>query len=238
MIKYNGEVKLLYATPLVLISNAIHYSHANWDKSDSNGDIIGEGDFNLIKRVGFKYKHESVLEHSLLSFHITCSRAMLQELARHRLQSMTVKSTRYTLKELLRIDYNEIWKDEVLEQFLIFVPSTALHNANMQQLRFMYHAYHKGYVRINDVLKYALPEAYKTSLQLTLNLRSLLNLLRLRLSKDALWEFRLIAKMMLYSLPDDYKELVLTDETIRKNYEQIEEQLNDIDNEKQEASCN
>lgn len=61
----------------------------------------GEKDKELIERVGNKNKHSSTLEHIVYSFEIDgISRACLQELARHRMASLSVKSSRYTLKEL------------------------------------------------------------------------------------------------------------------------------------------
>jgi thymidylate synthase (FAD) len=235
------SAKLTYITPLWVIAKAIRYSHDNHHLSDTEkarteyvtksliedgefsnytaDNIIGEKDFNLIKRVGFKYKHSSTLEHSLIVYDIECSRALLQELARHRHQSMTVKSSRYTLKELLKIPGEDIYNLKTFDRFLVLTENEAIDNYNRQQLRALYEAYSKYYTRTNDIAKYALPEAFRTSLQLSLNLRSLLNLLKLRLSKDALWEFRELAKEMFEVLPCDYKELILEDEDIKKELE-------------------
>ena len=54
-----------------------------------------------INRVANVSKHASTIEHLVYSFDIDgISRAVLQEICRHRVASYTVKSTRYTLKEL------------------------------------------------------------------------------------------------------------------------------------------
>ena len=46
--------------------------------------------------------HESVIEHIVLSFEVDgVSMALLQEWARHRIQALSVRSTRYTLNKLL-----------------------------------------------------------------------------------------------------------------------------------------
>jgi thymidylate synthase (FAD) len=50
-----------------------------------------------------------------------------------------------------------------------------------------------------------LPEAFKTSLVWSINMRSLQNFLKLRLSKAALWEIRELAKEVYNALPDDHK---------------------------------
>lgn len=62
---------------------------------------IGPKDLALIDRVGNQFHHASILEHIAFNFFIDgISRACLQELARHRIASLSVKSSRYTLKEL------------------------------------------------------------------------------------------------------------------------------------------
>lgn len=59
----------------------------------------------------------------------------------------------------------------------------------------------------NDIAKYNLLEAYKTSLVMTINARALQNFLELRSSKHALWEIQLLAKAMYDVLPSDHKFL-------------------------------
>lgn len=74
------------------------------DNSNITGiKITGQKDLELVERVGNKFKHKSVLEHLVYSFDIDgISRAVLQELARHRTASLTVKSTRYTMSKDLK----------------------------------------------------------------------------------------------------------------------------------------
>ena len=98
-------VTLLHHTPLQLASHACRMSHANHDRSDSiyGTDDCGPKDRALIERVGNKFKHSSILEMLNYTFDIEdISRACLQELARHRHQSLTVKSSRYTLARDLK----------------------------------------------------------------------------------------------------------------------------------------
>ena len=91
------KVTLRHHTPLVICSDAIRTC---W-QSGENSDNGGEKDHSLIDRVGNKFKHASTLEHLTYNFYLEgVSRALLQELARHRMASLSVKSTRYTLKEL------------------------------------------------------------------------------------------------------------------------------------------
>jgi thymidylate synthase (FAD) len=59
----------------------------------------------------------------------------------------------------------------------------------------------------NDEAKYLIPEAYKTSLVMTINARSLQNFLELRSSKHALWEIRDLAKNIYEAIPEEHKYL-------------------------------
>ena len=223
------SVKLIYCSPLWLIANSIRYSHNNHHLSDSkvlyrdNGAIettLGSKDFNLIKRVGFKYKHESVLEFADVVYHIECSRAMLQELARHRHISLTVKSTRYTLKELKNIEPT----DEILKEYLVMTGNKYVDKLSIEQLKDIVIDIKDNALGSNDIAKYCLPEAFETELQLKTNLRELLHILKLRTNKDALLEFRKVAYQMFNVLPEEYKELILCDEQIAKQIKEIEKE--------------
>jgi thymidylate synthase (FAD) len=63
---------------------------------------IGPKDRDLIRRI-IAQGHTSTLEHMVFVFDIEqLSRAALQELARHRHASLSVRSTRYTLSSQLK----------------------------------------------------------------------------------------------------------------------------------------
>ena len=88
-------VRLLHATPLEVVDIAICKCYSN-KPHDELEKIQAR-----ITKVANVSKHSSTIEHLNYSFDIDgISRAVLQELARHRIASYTVKSTRYTLKEL------------------------------------------------------------------------------------------------------------------------------------------
>lgn len=56
----------------------------------------------LLDNLAWTYFHHSILEHANLSFLIRgTSRGVLQEHARHRLQAISVRSTRYTMSSLI-----------------------------------------------------------------------------------------------------------------------------------------
>ena len=122
------EVHLLHATPLFISEFGARTCYNSFNKSESesirqlntvlnvNGDIDmakhvaiqsaeTEVNFNgseLLHQLSHVYFHESTLEHTSLNFIIkNTSRGVLQELARHRIASFSVQSTRYTMSDLI-----------------------------------------------------------------------------------------------------------------------------------------
>ena len=59
-------------------------------------------DSELLKDLAWTYFHHSILEHAVLTYAIKgTSRAVLQEHARHRIQAISVQSTRYTMSPII-----------------------------------------------------------------------------------------------------------------------------------------
>lgn len=59
-------------------------------------------DSDLLSSLAWVHHHHSIIEHSTLSFLIQgTSRGVLQEHARHRLQAISVRSTRYTMSSVI-----------------------------------------------------------------------------------------------------------------------------------------
>lgn len=194
------EVKLLNFTPLWVCSNAIRTCWQSFDKGDNGGEI----DKELINRVGNKFKHASTLEHLHYNFYIKgISRALLQELARHRMASLSVKSTRYTLKELKKENEFKIGDFENASRYIVLTKNEMVDNYSIQALENIRLILNK--INTLDIAKYALPECYKTELTWSINARSLQNFLHLRTSKSALWEIRNLAYKIYNSLPDEHK---------------------------------
>ena len=246
-------VKLKHYTPLHICSDAIRKCWDSGDKSDTfncadcSGILVreeldddwicdkcdhcgsvncGDKDKALIDRVGNKFKHGSTLEHLSYNFEITgVSRALLQELARHRIASLSVKSTRYTLKELnneedldklFRSSYSFLTgKEHTLDEepkakaifgkYLVYTGNYFVDTNSMLALINLQKALQ--YNIPNDKAKFCLPESYKTELAWTINARSLQNFLYLRTNKSALWEIRDLAKAIFNALPEDHKYL-------------------------------
>lgn len=200
------EVTLLHFTPLNICSNAIRTCWQSFDKSDNGG----EKDLALIDRVGNKYKHSSTLEHLYYNFYIKgISRACLQELARHRMASLSVKSSRYTLKELKKeLSFLPI-NDENLKRADKFIVKTGDSVVDSTLLMALENLRLLTANKNNDIAKYAMPECYKTDLSWSINARSLQNFLSLRSSKSALWEIRDLANAIFHSLPQEHKFIFL-----------------------------
>ncbi len=196
------KVTLLHHTPLLICANAIRTCWQSFNKSDDGG----ERDRDLIDRVGNKFKHASTLEHLFYNFYIEgISRALLQELARHRMASLSVKSTRYTLKELKDEEPFNLQDKNRAQKYLVFTDVDRVNDMSILALENLRYLLKEGIS--NDKAKYALPESYKTELTWSINARSLQNFLSLRSDKAALWEIRELAHTIYKALPEDHKYL-------------------------------
>jgi len=90
---------------------------------------------NLLDDLAWTYFHHSILEHANLSYLIRgTSRGVLQEHARHRIQAISVRSTRYTMSSLINAfvaskvgDDREFFIQKVLS-FNMFVTADEAYN--------------------------------------------------------------------------------------------------------------
>lgn len=214
------QVILLHNTPLHVCSKAIRKCWASEGNSDTTSEIYqkvfeddseyltgvehhtGPKDKALIHRVGNKNKHASTLEHLVYTFDIDgTSRALLQEHARHRISSFSVQSSRYTIDKVLE-------GIGTIEECLVMTGDADIDNLNIAHMKNLAELMERrGKSLPRDVSKYAIVEAYKTSLVWTINARSLQNFLALRTNKAALKEIRDLAYTVYEQLPDDHKYL-------------------------------
>lgn len=197
-------VEVLHYTPLEVADIAICKCYGNEPHSDS------EKVKARINRVANVSKHASTIEHLTYSFDIDgISRACLQEVVRHRVSSYTIKSSRYTLQELKDeesfIYHNKIPRLGTALKYIVLLDDRDIDYNNCVALEKLRLLLVNGVP--NDKAKYCMPEAYKTSLVMTINARSLQNFLELRSSKHALWEIQLLAKAMYEAIPDEHKFL-------------------------------
>ena len=143
-----------------------------------------------------KDRHESILEHINLTFSIKgLSRACLQELARHRHISLSVESTRHTLRKHLE---SEQWVENLADKLLPTQRDLLYYVSRLTQI--------SDYP--NDELKYYLPEFWPTNLILTSNIRELRHILTLRTNPAALNEFRVLAYSLFEAVPEDFRYLL------------------------------
>ena len=202
------------------LSNAVIAARTCWNSFHKGGnyveptDNISEADKELLQRLLFKEKHTSILEHIYYSFSIKgIARLCLQELARHRIASYSVRSTRYTTKELKyeksfvsysQDKYEYSYDLERASEFIEINPEVNT-NFQVQQLEFVREVLLDG-ASLDDA-KYLLPENYLTDLVWTINVRSLRNFLQLRLSKSAHKAIRSLAKAVYDAIPAEHKFL-------------------------------
>lgn len=215
------KVRLIHNTPLWVSADAARTCWQSHDKSDScivqtdneYGIVFekqcGPKDKALIDRIGNKFKHASTLEHVTYNFYLSdISRALLQELARHRHASLSVKSTRYTLKELkTEKPFTWLHGREALykraSKYIVLTGILAVDNKSVHALENLRQLIQSGIS--NDKAKYSLPDSYKTELTWSINIRSLQNFLGLRTDKAALWEIRELAYAVYETLPEEHK---------------------------------
>jgi thymidylate synthase (FAD) len=119
--------------------------------------------------------------------------------------SLSVKSTRYTLKELKDEEVFSIDDKERAEKYLVMTGVEIVDEMSIRALENLRTVLVAGIS--NDRAKYCLPESYKTELTWTINARSLQNFISLRSDKAALWEIRDLANMVYETLPSDHRYL-------------------------------
>ena len=171
--------------------------------------------------------HMSVLEHVNFTFHVeNISRALLQELARHRHLSLSVRSTRTALRKQLstkegRKAIIDAARDIMLQACNSLPESAANTDINAHNSKTLMEAETNilhGLVKIlhmcpdsptfaPDYVKYLLPECMPTSLVMTVNMRELLHIFNLRSVHVALREFRRLTAELFLAIPPDYREL-------------------------------
>ena len=215
-----NQVELISYTNLGVAVLAIRNCYDSIDKSDTI--IVGNDKLSDVNELGSKdtelllkivdTKHTSTLEHIVYTFELTrVPRSVLQELARHRIASYSVKSSRYTLCRELKgekpfIDDKDQYDIERASKYL------DLHNESLKaqiwQLEDLRRYIKDNNVTKSDEVKQLLPEAWLTNIIFTINLRSLRNLLALRTSNQAYKCIRELAYNIANAIPETHKFLI------------------------------
>ena len=196
-------VKLQYNTPLHVARDAGLICTASLDKKE-------EYDPQEFINARIEEGHLSLIEHITYTFYVKdISRALLQELARHRLMSLSVESTRWALKKnvkkgtfqnkLQHIYNTYLSKLKTEKQEALVVKAMTLAR-NLEGL-----VVEMADANIpNDLIKYFIVEATTTNLFMTINARQLRHLFQLRIQKNVLQEFQELVRKLRDAVPLDH----------------------------------
>ena len=168
--------------------------------SKAAGMCYGKSDYSP-KRVKSCYQsgHMSVFEHASITFEVDgISRACSHQLVRHRLASFSQRSHRYCKVDVDSDDWY------VMPEWFKAVDDPNGENSNygkvafecaMQRSANMYKLAIEHGCKPEDA-RYLLPEATKTAITVTMNVRELFHFLDTRQDRRAQWEIRELAEEM------------------------------------------
>lgn len=153
----------------------------------------------------WKNGHFSVFEHASVTFRVEgISRTCSHQLVRHRMASFVQESQRYT--EVSGDDWYVIPPDIEDNEDMLF----AFINRMVNCMDGYHYAIAKGFNK--EDARFMLPEATKTALTVTMNVRELSHFFDLRLEPSAQWEIRNLA-MAIYNecslISDQWDELMM-----------------------------
>ena len=171
-------------------------------RSDSNP----ESDKKLLKAL-FTSKHLSVFEHAKATFMISgISRTCSHQLVRHRMASYSQESQRYVSQE--NFDY-------ILPESLQGENNKFRSVEFMDEIKSIYLRMIKDGIPKEDA-RAILPGGTATKIAVTMNFRSIMNFLDLRLPKNAQSEIREIAIRMLLQLKKESEVFRIYDKNRQK----------------------
>lgn len=179
----NLEIEVLEATkdPMYVISTAMSVSY--------NSDRYSE---KRVKR-GIEVNHGSILEHASFTVIVDgISRACSHQLVRHRHASFLQQSQRY-----VKLDGTDWYVTP--PKFLEDPDKLTQFIASMEAARIGYDILIGEGAKPEDA-RFVLPEATKTKITITMNVREFFHFLDLRLDKAAQWEIRNLAKQLLTTM--------------------------------------
>ena len=172
-------------------------------------------DYALVKRL-IDSKHEAMLEFVDVTVKFTCSRAIAQEITRHRMASYAMESQRYCA-------YN---KDRFSHEITYIIPSHTNYDEGEYSLKYevangpfinsLLYSEKAYFDLIEDGWKAqeardVLPNATKTEINMKANLREWRHFFRLRCSKHAHPDMRVLAldllKQMYEKLPTIFEDI-------------------------------
>ena len=185
------NVLLLTSKDSLYRMHSIAAQAAKITRGISDFEVNYEKEKELLQKI-IKLGHESILEHINLTYRVeNLSRACLQELARHRHISLSVESTRYTLRKVMG------------------PVADVIYNASQAFMLKSFRELARAEPELSDdELKYYIPEFWPTNLVLTCNIRELRHIVKLRTSPNALKEFQDLAHKLVDVIPEKFSYLV------------------------------
>lgn len=181
-------------------------------------ELTGERTDGFIRKVARKLQHQSIEEHSAITFHFIGSRSMSHQLVRHRLNAISQESQRYcdyrhclkvicprgletdrspvpagTSVSAVATDGDYLYEMRTPDQQL--VPVHSLGNQFWQFARTTIRSYGR-YLWLRDEgvppedARYVLPNATKTEIAMTASVRQWRHIIEMRCDKHAQWEIR------------------------------------------------
>jgi thymidylate synthase (FAD) len=114
-----GVAEIAARTCYDSFENSENAAIKNAPEQIDTAEINAIDDSDLLSSLAWVHHHHSIIEHSTLSFLVRgTSRGVLQEHARHRIQSISVRSTRYTMSSVINAFVAAIASEAGFELFL------------------------------------------------------------------------------------------------------------------------
>ena len=176
-------------------------------------DKICEGSYNKMIGMLRMKKHESVMEHGNITVRMIGSRAFTHQLVRHRLAAYSQESQRYcnyskgkfgNVVTFIEPEEFHSWDNEVKDAFTVGLFSSEK----------CYQELIKNGSKAEDA-RGVLPNACKTEIVVTMNLRSWRHFFKMRCDKHAQAEIRNLAKSL---LKDMYNLMPIIFEDLYEEY--------------------
>ena len=201
------KVRLINYTPRPLETITWAALISYWDKWESEAfkRMTRDDVENHLPRV-LSYGHESILEHANFTFAIEgISRITSHQLVRHRLASYTQQSQRY-----IKLNPEDVEETFVIPESVKKDPELYEKWKNLMEetIKLYKESYAKG-IHQEDA-RFILPQAVRTKIVVTMNLRELKHFLGLRACERAQWEIREVAWKMLKEIAeiDELKPII------------------------------